>query len=229
MFIFPLSLPFILLSFLYVLYTLYCISSVFHATVALLSPLILCVALNFLNLKYVIARKEATTTTAVAAAPMATSIPTGGPDSHSLSACMMSLETLCSGAGISKVKLNALPVHAVTLVWTETMTVSSSSASFPLETISQLEIDARQPAPIASHHCPLMFLTSLGLSWHCTLTSVVSGAVTTVCVQLIFRDDKIAGLDHRWHINLMPSQCCSHTAARHVCGDPCMMTLSSLQ
>jgi hypothetical protein len=26
--------------------------------------------------------------------------------------------TLCTGAGVSKVKLNALPVHAVTLVWT---------------------------------------------------------------------------------------------------------------
>jgi hypothetical protein len=141
----------------------------------------------------------------------------------------MLLVTLCSGAGVSRVKLNTLPVHAVTVVWTETTTVSFLTASVPLETICQLEVDARQPAPIASHHCPLMFLTSLGLSWHCTLTSVVSGAVITVCVELIFLADEIAGLDHRCHINLMPSQCCRHTAARHVCGDPCMMTLSSLK
>jgi hypothetical protein len=64
---------------------------------------------------------------------------------------------------------------------------------------------------------------------HCTRTSVSSGAVTTVCVELILHADKIAGLDHRWHINLMLPQSCSHTAARHVCGDPCMTTLSSLQ
>jgi hypothetical protein len=54
------------------------------------------------------------------------------------------------------------------------------------ETISQLEVDARQPAPIASHHCPLMCFTIFGLSLHCTLTSVSSGAVTTLCVELIF-------------------------------------------
>jgi hypothetical protein len=42
------------------------------------------VTLNFLNLTYVIIRNEATTTTAVAAAPIATSVPTGGPDSASL-------------------------------------------------------------------------------------------------------------------------------------------------
>jgi hypothetical protein len=164
----------LLFFFPYCTYFTHCtVSSVFHATVASLSPLVR-VALNFLNLKYVIARNEATLTTAVTAAAMATSVPTGSPDSASLSACMMSLVTLCSGAGVSKVKLNASPVHAVTLVWTETTTVSSLTASFPLETISQLEVDTRQPAPIASHHCPLMFLTSLGLSWHCTLTSVVS-------------------------------------------------------
>jgi hypothetical protein len=125
--------------------------------------------------------------------------------------------------------LNASPVHAVTLVWTETMTVLSSTASLSFATISQLEVDARQPAPIASHHCPLMCLTIFGLSLHCTRTSVSSGAVTTVCVEFIFLAYEIAGLDHRWPNSLMLPHSCSHTAARHVCGDPCMTTLASLQ
>jgi hypothetical protein len=60
---------------------------------------------------------------------MATSIVTGSLDSESLSACKMSLVTLCNGPGVSKVKLNASPVHAMTLVWTETTTVSSLSAA----------------------------------------------------------------------------------------------------
>jgi hypothetical protein len=70
-----------------------------------------------------------TTTTAVAATPMATSIVTGSYDSDSLSACQMLLVTLCNGAGVSTVKLKTSPVHAVTLVWTETTTVSSLTAA----------------------------------------------------------------------------------------------------
>jgi hypothetical protein len=128
----------------------------------------------------------------------------------------MLLVTLCNGAGKSKVKLNASPVHAVTLVWMETA-------------ISQLEVDALQPALIASHHCPLMCLASFGLSGHCTRTSVSSGAVTTVCVELIFLANKMAGHDQRWHINFILLHSCSHTAAKHVCGDPCMTTLATLQ
>jgi hypothetical protein len=142
-------------------------------------------------------RKEVTTTTDVAATPMATSIVTGSLDSDSLSACRMFLVTLCNGAGVSRVKLNAYPVHAVTLVWTETTTVSSLTSALSFATISQLEVDALQPAPIASHHCPLMCLTIFGLSWHCTRTSVSSGAVTTVCREVFFLADEMAGGDHR--------------------------------
>jgi hypothetical protein len=61
-------------------------------------------------------RKEVTTTTNVADTPMATIIVTGSLDSDSLSACKMLLVTLYNGAGVSKVKFNASPVHAVTLV-----------------------------------------------------------------------------------------------------------------
>jgi hypothetical protein len=142
-------------------------------------------------------QKEVTTTTAAAATPMATSIPTGGPDSDSLSACTMLLVTLCSGAGVSTMKSTASPVHAVTLVWMETTTVSSLNAASFLATISQLEVDAWQPALIASHYCPLITLTSFGLSGHCTLTSVSSGAVTNVCEEWIFLADDMGGLDHR--------------------------------
>jgi hypothetical protein len=110
---------------------------------------------------------------------------------------MMLLVTLCSGADVSTVKSTASPVHAVTLVWMETTTVSSLTANSFLATISQLEVDAWQLALIASHNCPLITLTSFGLSEHCTMTSVSSGAVTTVCVELIFLADDMAGLDHR--------------------------------
>jgi hypothetical protein len=137
--------------------------------------------------------------------------------------------TLCNRAGVSTVKLKASPVHAVTLVWTETTTVSSLTAVLSLATISQLEVDALQPALIASHHSPLITLTSFGLSGHCNRTSVSSGAITTVCVELIFLAYKMSGLDQRCHINFMQLHSCSQTAAKQVCGNLCMTTLASLQ
>jgi hypothetical protein len=113
---------------------------------------------------------------------MATSVATGGPDSDSLSAYTMLLVTLCSCTGVSTVKSTASPVHAVTLVLTEMTTVSSLTAALFLAPISQLEVDALQPALIASHYCHLITLTSFGLSGHCTQTSVSSGTLTTVCL-----------------------------------------------
>jgi hypothetical protein len=89
------------------------------------------------------------TTTDVATTPMATSNVTGSLNSDSLSTCTMLLVTLCNGAGVSRVKLNASPVHAVMLVWNENTTVSYLTAALSLATISQLEVDALQPAPIA--------------------------------------------------------------------------------
>jgi hypothetical protein len=74
-------------------------------------------------------RKEVTKTTAVAATPMAISIVTESFACNSLSAGKMPLVTLCNGAGMPTVKLNASPVYAVTLVWTETTTVSSLTAA----------------------------------------------------------------------------------------------------
>jgi hypothetical protein len=61
-----------------------------------------------------------------------------------------------------------------------------------------------------------LIMTSLRTRWN-------------LCVEYIFLADEMAGRDHRWHINFMPLHSCSRTAARHVCGDPCMTTLASLQ